>query len=103
MAKLKKKQIVDLFIAHLNEIADYTEKESRCKTTREKIRLAIFSTLTAIDGESAALPSFTLCPSPHPEDRAYHEEKGEDYYPEESERCDIAGGLHEAWRKSERD
>jgi hypothetical protein len=50
------------------------------------------SLLAAIDGCSMGVPAFTLIPSPHPDDRAYHIAEGENYFPDD---VDIAGGLHE--------
>jgi hypothetical protein len=96
MAKLTRDQIQQRFLDHLEDVVYHTEHEDRWPTVREKIRGAIFSVLVAIDGESH-LPSFVLSPCPHPSDRAYHEEMGEDYYPEEDDECDIAGNLHEQW------
>lgn len=100
--KLTRKQIIDRFLAHINGVAEYAEKESRWQTPREKIRGAIFSVLAAIDGSAVALPSFTLCPAPHPDDRDYNKERGEDYYPEESEHINIAGELHSAFCQLEK-
>lgn len=100
--KLTRPQIIDRFLAHINGVAEYAEKESRWKTPREKIRGAIFSVLAAIDGSAAALPAFNLCPAPHPDDRDYHKERGEDYYPAEREHLNIAGELHSAFCQSEK-
>ncbi len=41
-----------------------------------------FSILVALDGEAAAIPAFIVAPYPHPDDKHYHVENGENYYPE---------------------
>lgn len=103
MPKLTREQVIDRFLAHINGVAEYAEKESRWATPREKIRGAIFSVLAAIDGSAAMLPAFNLCPAPHPDDRAYHEAGDEDYYPEEDEHLNIAGELHSAFCQFEKE
>jgi len=84
------------FLDHLEGIAQYCATESRARTVRDKINLAIFSVLSAIDGSAFALPAFTLYPAPHPADRAYRRKQGTNWWPENN-RIDIAGELHSAW------
>ena len=48
-----------------------------------------------IDGASPTLPGFLLIPDPHPDDKAYRRDRGENWYPEAAEGIDIAGSLHE--------
>lgn len=38
------------------------------------------SFLVMLDGGAAELPAFTVIPTPHPNDKAYHIERGEDYF-----------------------
>ena len=57
-----------------------------------------FSLLAALDGCSVGLPSFIVAPEPHPDDRQYHIDNGENWYQENHEaniKCDISGVLHE--------
>ena len=63
---------------------------------REAIEGAVFSVLVALDGDTS-FPSVEMTVTPHPDDRAYHEAEGTDYYPE---RCEFGGGLHEEFYKS---
>lgn len=88
-------EVQERFLEHVRAIVDYWEREARAPTVREKLDGLAFSILAAIDG-SSVLPRFVLAPDPHPEDRAYHEEQGEDWYPEApAVACDISGDLHE--------
>lgn len=62
----------------------------------------VFSILATLDGAAMALPGFIVAPSPHPDDKQFHIDNGENYFPDNSEaephiRGDIAGGLHEHW------
>ncbi len=92
--KFTEDEIRDRFIAHVWTMIDYQEqKESR--TSREKLQGLAFSILAAIDGKAMALPAFELCPSPHPDDKQFHIDEGDDYYPEGDEHVDIAGSLHD--------
>lgn len=81
---------------HLEGIARYCTAETRVATVRDKIDLAIFSVLAAIDGSAIALPAFNLYPAPHPNDRAYHRQQGTNWWPERDS-VEIAGELHSAW------
>jgi hypothetical protein len=97
--KLTREQVQERFLERLDDIVEYAVTEPRWDTERKKIRGAIFAALSMIDGEAYTTPSFTLCPAPHEDDRAFYEARGEDYYPEKSERLDIAGDLHELWTR----
>lgn len=69
---------------------------------REKLNGLAFSILVALDGEATAVPAFIVAPYPHPDDKHYHVENGEHYYPENHDsqvRCDISGALHESFSR----
>jgi hypothetical protein len=54
------------------------------------------SIFVLLDGNATALPGFVVAPAPHPSDREYCIENGENFFPEAPEgACDIAGELHE--------
>jgi hypothetical protein len=55
---------------------------------------AIFSSLAMLDG-STDLPAFDLVPSPHPDDRDYHIQNGDNYY----DGTPISFALHEYWHR----
>jgi len=54
-----------------------------------------FSLLNILDGTSG-LPAFLVCPSPHPDDKEYDREQGDNWWPENSEIEEKArGSLHQ--------
>jgi hypothetical protein len=55
-----------------------------------------FSILSLLDGCNAGIPGFKVTPMPHPTDRKYCIQHGENYYPRTG---DIAGHLHEFFYK----
>lgn len=94
-------EVEEQFLDHVAVMIAYWNSEGNSNvpadsTSRHRLEGLTHSLLAAIDGCSMALPGFTLAPSPHPEDRAFHIAEGENYYPEGPEAaCDISGGLHE--------
>jgi hypothetical protein len=58
---------------------------------REKLEGLAFSILVMLDGDTN-LPGCRVLPIPRPDDQEYHEEIGENWYPED---VNIAGDLHE--------
>ncbi len=49
------------------------------KTTQERCDGLVFSILSTLDGSSLELPSFDLIPSPHPDDKEYYIDNGENW------------------------
>lgn len=103
MAKQKtEKQVRQEFLDHVRMLVNYWDKETSKTDSREKLEGLAFSILVAIDGEAVALPSFILAPCPNEDDKQYHIDNGEDYYPENHDsdvKCDIAGNLHNEFYK----
>lgn len=67
------------------------------KTPRERLEGLAFSMLVILDG-ATDLPGFIVAPCPHPDDKEFHKDEDENWFPENHEssvNCDIAGGLHE--------
>lgn len=67
------------------------------KTPRERLEGLAFSMLVILDGGSA-LPGFIVVPCPHPDDKEFHKDEDENWFPENYEspvNCNIAGSLHE--------
>jgi hypothetical protein len=86
-------------INHLLNICDYWENLEVVPETRDKMRGLLFSVLSTLDG-CGELPSFIIAPCPHPEDKEYHIENGENYFSENHNsniKCDIGGSLHEVF------
>lgn len=80
------------FLNHVWSLIDYWEAEDRISSNRGKLEGLAFSMLVLLDG-GTSLPGFRVLPDPHPDDKQYHQGRGEDYFPEAT--IDIAGGLHE--------
>lgn len=90
-------EIRDQFLDHVRSLIEYWDKVDK-QTTKEKLSGLAFSLLVTIDGDSA-LPGFILAPCPHENDKQYHIDNNEKYYPENHEtnvRGDISGFLHES-------
>lgn len=63
------------------------------KTCRERMEGLAFSMLVILDGESG-LPGFIVAPCPHQDDKEYHKDQGDNWFPENHKsnvKCDIAG------------
>ena len=80
------------FLKHVWVLIDYWSKLPG-KTERERMDGLAFSMLVAIDGEAMAVPSFTLAPAPHPDDKEYRRSQGNNWWPPSG--VDIAGPLHD--------
>lgn len=73
------------------------------QTAQERCDGVAFSIMVALDGETLGLPGFTVSPRPHADDRKFHEERGENWFPGPNpyDVCDIGGSLHELFYKKE--
>jgi hypothetical protein len=91
-------EVRERFIESVRSIVDYWEHVPNPYGTRESG--VAFSILSMLDGCNGGLPGFVVAPAPHPDDKQYYIDHGENYYPEAPEvKCDIAGGLHEHFAK----
>lgn len=88
-------EVQTMFLDHVRGIAKYWATVPN-QTVEERTAGCAFSLLVLLDGESAALPGFTVTPNPHPDDQAYHTSIGEPYFPSD---VDIAGTLHERFHQ----
>lgn len=75
-------EIRDMLIEHIWELIEYWEKEERRETSRSKLEGLAFSILSMLDGATLELPAFALIADPHSEDKDYHIECGENWFPE---------------------
>jgi hypothetical protein len=67
------------------------------KSPEERVEGAVFSLLATLDNGTLDLPSFLVAPYPAPEDRAFCQREGTNWYPENFDgevRGDIGGSLH---------
>ena len=112
--ELTPEQVEDRFLEHVRVMVEYWAGEGASnvaaeQTHRDRLEGLAHSMLATIDGSSMALPRFVLAPHPHPDDRQFHLDEGENYYPENHTadvKADISGGLHELlfnrgrWKRS---
>lgn len=102
------------FLDHLRGLIDYwadlatpdpNDSDKKVISLRNAVSGVVFSTLVTLDG-GTDLPGFVVAPCPHEDDKDYHKEKGENWYPENHEidvKCDISGCLHELLGKTEKE
>jgi len=76
-----KKEVVDELLTQIIGAARYWEHDDRTPDVRGKLEGLAFSILVIIDGGSMELPAFDLTPSPHPDDKKYLKDRGENWYP----------------------
>jgi hypothetical protein len=99
--ELTPEEVRERFLRHVNGLVDYWDKVEK-DTTKEKLRGLAFSILGTLDGCSGDIPGFIVVPCPHPDDREWHMERDEDWWPENNEPdviCDIGGSLHELFHR----
>lgn len=96
-------EIRTMLLRHMRSLAKYwaTTKLDRKFETKEAEMIdrcegVVHSILTTLDGCSIVLPGFQIIPNPHPDDKQYHLDHGENYFPDEG---DISGFLHESFYK----
>ena len=84
-------------INHIWMMIDYWEHDSRAPTTRRKLSGLAHSICAMLDGCSGGIPAFVVAPIPHPSDKEFHKDEGENWFPENDTsniKCDI-GPIHE--------
>lgn len=81
-----------MFLDQVEGIARYWSRLEG-KTKAEAVEGALFSMLVIFDGEAGGFPACDLIPSPHPDNKQYSIDNGEDYFPEGENIAD--GSLHE--------
>ena len=98
-------EVRQLFTDHVNHMIQYwaNARDNEHRTPREdslwRLEGLTHSIFATLDGNTS-LPAFIVAPMPHDTDRAFHEEQGENWFPEQdlkTIRCDIAGTLR-YWR-----
>lgn len=79
-------EVRDMLLERLVAVARYwadlpeTDRATgRTFTLRDRCEGVLFSVLVTLDGESIGLPGFDLVPTPHPDDKAYHQSQGENW------------------------
>lgn len=93
-------EVTEQFMSYVRLLIDYWDNIDD-RSSRDKIEGFAHSMLCAIDGNAGALPAFSLIPYPHPDDKNYHIENGDNYYAESDDsENNISGGLHEMLYKT---
>jgi len=91
-------EVREMLSTHIFNLIDFWEKNSTRATVREKLSGLAFSILSTLDGCSD-LPAFIVAPDPHQDDKEYHIQRGENWFPENHEteiNCDLPY-LHETF------
>lgn len=81
----------DMLLRKIHALVDYWHKETRVTDTREKLSGLAFSICSALDGGHMGLPGFVVLTNPHPTDKDYAKERGENWFPAGAD----LGVLHE--------
>ena len=95
---LSKEQARENFLTAIRGAVEYWEDEERAQTSKKKLEGLAFSILNIIDGSGMIMPALDICLSPHPDDKQYAIDNGEEWY--EPGMCindDVM--LHEFWHQ----
>jgi len=92
-------ELRETLLNHLHVLVDYWA-ELPDKTPKERLSGLMHSTLVALDGGSMVLPMFDLLVNPRPDDKKYHQAKGENWYENGTTvHDDKCPQLHEQWHR----
>lgn len=92
-------EVRDNILGHMRMTARYWASSKIERTTLERIEGALFSVLAMLDGDAIGLPAFDIVARPHPEDKAYHQSMGTNWFQDGTV---IPGALHEHWYQTEK-
>lgn len=73
-------EVRDQILRHIKALVGYWANENSVQDPKEKLDGLAFSILSMLDGCSLHLPAFNLVPDPHPDDKEYHQENGDNWY-----------------------
>jgi hypothetical protein len=95
MAELTKEQVRDRLLDHVWGLVGYWSAQGG--DVRARLAGLAFGILSALDGETTALPLFVVAANPHPVNQAYLAAQGEDLFPSVDvvPSTDIGGTLHD--------
>lgn len=74
-----KEEVREQFISQVRRVYSYWASLPD-KSDIDRCEGVAFSIMNIIDGTSAALPSFDLVVRPHPDDKKFHIDNGDDWY-----------------------
>jgi hypothetical protein len=72
-------EVREQLLAHIRHLARYWATIPDRQTPLERCEGLAFSILNIFDGTSS-LPAFDIVLSPHPDDKAFHQSEGENWY-----------------------
>lgn len=84
-------EVRDMLLDQIWTEIEWWLNSERAPTTLHKLEGLAFSILSTLDG-CGELPSFTITPRPHPTDKSFHQQEGENWFPDDG---DVAGSIHE--------
>jgi hypothetical protein len=90
-----KEEVREHFLYYIKSLEKYW-LELPNKTVEERMDGLIFSILVTFDGESIEFPAMDIVLSPHPSDRQYHIDKGDNWH-ENGMAINDDVCLHEEW------
>lgn len=94
-------EVQEAFLTRVRALIDHWHGQADM-TCLERLNGLAFSILATLDGSAIGMPGFIVAPDPHPDDKAYHQSEGENWWPENHDKAiqaNIAGGLHELLRR----
>lgn len=77
-------EVAEKIVKQAVHTAEYWSTNPNGGTMEERVSGAVFSFLSVFDGSSMDLPGIDFVPHPHADDKAYHIERGENYYDPET-------------------
>lgn len=78
-------EVREEFIGNLRELSTYWATLHGDRPVKERCDGLVFSILTLLDGMSSGSCGFKIIPDPHPEDKQYHMDNEENWYPFEGD------------------
>jgi hypothetical protein len=91
--QMTREECRDAFLDQAWRILECWESNEREPSARGKLEGLVHSLFALIDGRVGYFPGFRLAPQPHPDDRQFNKEQGQDWWPSASKATDIGGEL----------
>lgn len=80
-------EVTAMFLEHMAMMAQYWDEETRAPTSHDKLTGLVHSICVMLSGGATGIPKFKVIPDPHPEDKQYHQEIGENWFPDHGDIC----------------
>lgn len=93
-------EVREMFIRRVHHLVEewaVTESVYGPYSIKDRLEGLAFSIFSTLDGSTLEFPAFAVIPDPYPEDKAFHQGEGRNWFPEFKTPCasDIGRGLHE--------